>query len=150
MGKITSRNAYLSASFYNTTETTAASLDLSGDLNTITISQTREAPEVTVFGQTNRGRLTDGIETWEVSFDGYYTGGSLTADTAAIDQALFDMVSASNMIRIGPSGCAAGLVKYSGCGVLTSYEISFGGVGEPITVTGTIMARSGSLTKGTF
>ena len=144
MAKVTGRNAFLriitsacntSASNYTT---------LSSDLNSITLTQNEDAPEVTVFGQTNKERLFDGIKDWELGFEGYYQG-----QANAIDSVLFSLLAGSIMMDFGPTGSTSGSVKYSGCGVLSNYTIGFE-LEDAITVSGTIVARTGSLTTGTF
>ena len=44
--------------------------DLSGDLNTCTITRNAETPDVTTFGENTRQRVTGGIVDWSMSLAG--------------------------------------------------------------------------------
>lgn len=139
MGKITARNA-----FFRVWDGTA-STNLTTSLNSITLTQSEEAPEVSVFGQQNRERMHDGIKDWEAAVEGYYEAG-----TGLIDAVLFGLVAgACGMIDFGPSGSTSGCVKYSACSVLNSYEINFA-LEDAGMVTANFQARTGSMTRTTW
>jgi hypothetical protein len=145
MAKVTGRNAFLRIISSACDYSASAYVNLSGDLNSITLTLNADTPEVTVFGQTNKERLFDGIKDWELGFEGYYQGNG----TASIDETLFNLLAGSCMIDYGPTGSTSGCVKHSGCAVLTNYSVNFE-LESAITVSGTIVARTGSLTLGTF
>ena len=144
MGKITARGAYLAASYGGN-----ASMSLACDLNSITLTQERDAPEATTFCSTTRERLQGGISDWSMAFEGFYDNAILGTNTAVIDEALFNAWSASINVVFGPGGSVAGGLKYTGSGVLSDYEISWG-LEDAITISGTIESRSGSIVFGTF
>lgn len=144
MGKITARGAFLAASYGNT-----ACIALGCDLSSITLTQERDAPEATTFCSTTRERLSGGIMDWSLDFEGFYDNEILAGNTAMIDEALFNMWAGSNTWAFGPAGSAASNDKYTGSGVLSTYEISFD-LDNAITISGTIESRSGSVTKATF
>jgi len=50
---------------------------------------------------------------------------------------------------LGPAGSSSGQPLYTACAVLTEYEISLG-VEDPVAVSGTLVARTGSLTRTTW
>jgi len=139
MGKVTARNAYFRV-FDGATST-----QLNTSLNNITLTQTEEAPEVTVFGQTNRLRMHDGIKDWECRIEGYFEGGA-----NEIDAVLFGLVAGgSGMIDFGPTGSTSGCVKYSACSVLNNYEINFA-LEDAGMVSANFQARTGSMTRTTW
>jgi hypothetical protein len=145
MPKVTGRNAFLRVISSACDYSASAYTNLSGDLNSITLTLNADAPEVTVFGQSNKERLFDGIKDWELGFEGYYQGNG----TASIDQTLFELLAGSCMMDYGPTGSTSGCVKHSACAVLTNYSVKFE-LESAITVSGTLTARSGSMTTGTF
>ena len=114
---------------------------LSGRINTITLSQTGEQPEVTAFGDVSVQRLWDGITDWELSFDAFF-------DNAAnqVDSVLSGIVSGSTFMKFGPAGSAATCTMYSSCAILTNYEINLD-VADAAKVSGTLVNRSGSITR---
>lgn len=139
MGKTTARNAYFRV------WDGATSTGLTTSLNNVTLTQTEEAPEVTVFGQTNRLRMHDGIKDWEASIEGYFEGGA-----AEIDAVLFGLVAgACGMIDFGPTGSTSGCVKYSASALLNTYEINFA-LEDAGMVSANFQARSGSMTRTTW
>lgn len=139
MGKTTARNAYFRV-FDGATSTR-----LSNSLNSVTLTQSEEAPEVSVFGQQNRERMFDGIKDWECGIEGYFEGG-----TTEIDAVLFDLVAgACCMIDFGPTGSTSGCVKYSGCAILNNYEVNFA-LEDAGMISANFQARTGSLTRTTW
>jgi len=84
-----------------------------------------------------------------MAFEGFYDNAILGTNTAVIDEALFNAWSASIDVVFGPGGSAAGGLKYTGSGILSDYEISWG-LEDAITISGTIQSRSGSIVFGTF
>lgn len=124
----------------------AASTSISADLNSTTLGQPKDAPDVTGFGERTRQRLDDGLLDWEFSMDGFVAVGA-----SEIDEVLYELYTGSvgTLLQFGPNGSATGQVRYSGCGVLTNYEMSHGIEGAA-TFTATIAAQAGSLTRGTW
>jgi len=125
-------------------DSTGASQSITGWGNSISLSWEAETPEVTTFGNINRERLPDGIQDWELSFDGFWGG-----DSGEIDEILGGILGGSTMIFLGPGGSDSGKTQYSACAILQSYEIGVE-LEEAVTFSATFVARSGSLTRGTW
>ncbi len=139
MGKIAARNASIGVD-----DNTGTCQALSGDVNSVTLTYSAEAPEVTGFGSEVRERMQDGIKDWEFSFDAFYNSDANRADIV-----LSGILGGSTRFCFGPAGSSSGASMYTACGILTSYEMTFG-VEDAGTVTGTFVARSGSLTRAVF
>lgn len=139
MARIIARNA----SFY-LEDSSGASRAMTGLTNSITLSQTAEAPEVTAFGEDTRTRLSGGLKDWELSFDAFFSSGA-----NEVDEVLSGILGGSTLFKFGPSGSSSGCIMYTACGVLTEYSMDLG-VEDAATVSGTLTARSGSLTRTTW
>jgi len=139
MAKIVARNASLGIH-----DSSGACRAFSASANSITLTYSAEAPEVTAFGDGLRQRLQDGIKDWELTFDAFFATGA-----NEVDAVLYGIVGASTFMAFGPNGSAATGIKYNASAILTSYEMTFG-VADAATVSGTLVARSGSLTRGTW
>src|SRR3990172_2128135 len=136
MPKIAARNASLYLDDAN-----GACQAVSGDLNQITFTRNAEAPDVTSFGNDNRQRLSNGIKEWEISFNAFFN-----TNASALDEILHNILSGSTLMQFGPSGSSSGCIKYAASGVLTEYNADFTVEGAA-TVSGTIVARIGSVTR---
>lgn len=139
MARIVGRNATLYVE-----DSTGACRSVSGYLNSISLGRSAEAPDVTGFGDDNRQRLSNGIKDWELSFNAFFSTGA-----NEVDQVFNGILGGSTMMKFGPSGSTSGCILYTACGVVTEYSSDFTVEGAA-TVTGTIMARSGSLTRTTW
>ena len=139
MPKIAARNASLYLE-----NSSGASTAVSGDLNQITFTRSAEAPDVTSFGNDNRQRLSNGIKEWEISFNAFFN-----TTAAALDEILHGILSGSTVFKFGPSGSTSTCIMYTACGVLTEYNADFTVEGAA-TVSGTIVARTGSVTRTTW
>lgn len=139
MSRITARNA----SLYLENSSNACQ-SMSGFLNTITFNRSAEAPDVTGFGDDNRQRLSNGIKDWELSFNAFFATGA-----NEIDAVLSGILGGSTLMKFGPSGSTATCIMYTACAVLTEYSSDFSVEGAA-TISGTLMARSGSITRTTW
>ena len=139
MGKIVARNA----SIYLDDETSTCR-SFSGLTNSISFSQTAEAPDVTSFGSDVRERLADGLKDWEITGGAFFSTGA-----NEVDDVLSAILGGSTFVRFGPSGSTSTCIMYSASAVLTEYSMDFG-VADAATVTYTIVQRSGSMTRGTW
>jgi hypothetical protein len=139
MARIVARNASLYLE-----DSAGASRSLSGLANSITLTQSAEAPEVTAFGESTRVRLSDGLKDWEVTADIFYAAGANETDIV-----LNGIYGGSSLFQFGPAGSSSGSTKYSGCGILTEYAMTFG-VADAGTGALTFVPRAGSLTRGTW
>lgn len=139
MPKIAARNASLYLD-----DSGGACQALSADLNQITLALSAESPDVTGFGEDNRQRLSNAIKDWELSFNAFFnTTGSRA------DQVLHGILGGSTMFQLGPAGSTTGCIKYAACGILTEYSTDYSVEGAA-TVSGTLVARTGSVTRGTW
>lgn len=139
MSKVTGRNTYVAIQDGITTTV------LTNSLNSVTLTQTEDAPEVSVFGKQNRERMFEGIKDWEASVEGFWEG-----EPNLIDSVLFGaLAGACVMFHYGPTGSTSGSVKYSGCALLQDYEMNFA-LEDAGTVSATFVARTGSMTRTTF
>jgi len=139
MAKIAASNA--SIGIDDSTNTCRA---LSGLMNSITLTYSAEAPEVTGFGSNNRERIQDGIKDTELSFEAFFGTGATETDAI-----LNGILGASTRWVFGPNGSGTGAILYTACAILTSYEMAFQ-LEDAGTVSGTLVNRSGSLTRTTF
>ena len=139
MGKTMARNA--SIGIDDTTNTCRA---LSSLFNNCTLNITAETPEATGFGDVNKIRLQDGIKDWDLSVDGFW--GSGATETDAI---LFALLGGSTRMIYGPTGSTSGSVMYSACAILQSYSVK-NAVADTAQISLKLVARTGSLTRGTF
>ena len=53
------------------------------------------------------------------------------------------------MFKFGPSGSTSTCIMYSACGLLSEYSADFTVEGAA-TISGTLVARTGSVTRGTW
>ena len=139
MAKTVARNA----SFY-LWDATSTCRAMGGYMNNITISYTAEAPEVTGFGDDNRTRLPNGLKDYEVTFEAFFSTGA-----NEVDAVMSSILGGSTFFAFGPTGSTSTCVMYSASAVCTNYEMTFG-VEDAATVSGTLVNRSGSLTRGAF
>jgi len=115
----------------------------SGFTNTISLEQSAEAPDTTGFGEVSRQRLQDGIKDWELTFNSFFATGA-----SEVDAVLSGILGGSTVMSFGPSGSSSG-IKYIASAVLTDYTADFAVEGAA-TVSGTLAARSGSMTRTTW
>ena len=139
MAKIVGRNASLYLE-----DSAGASKSVSGDLNQVTLSRSAEAPDVTGFGEDMRQRLSNSIKDWEISFNAFFNTSAST-----IDEILHGILGGSTMFKFGPSGSTSTCIMYSACGLLSEYSADFTVEGAA-TISGTLVARTGSVTRGTW
>ena len=140
MAKIHARNASIYVD-----STAGASTAISADLNSATLSFTAEAPEVTGFGDNTVQRLSNGLTDWTFSAEGYWND---SANSAA--SILYLLIAGSTFLQFGPSGSTSGSRKLSGSAVVTSLELSNGGVNDAVTFSIELTSRSGSITASSW
>ena len=141
MAKIIGRNA----SLYIEASALGASISLSGQSNNITLGFTTDEVETTGFGNNFTETLANGVEDWTLTFNAFWSGG-----VAEIDQTLFGiLITGCTRIRFGPAGSAACSIKYEACGILSEYEVDFESRNAG-RISGTVVARSGSMTRDTW
>lgn len=136
MAKITGKNAYLIVE-----DSTGASQVVSPYLNAIVLKTSGDTADVTSFGAVTRERLST-LKDWSLDFTGFYSESEIDAVFAGI-------LGGSTVIQFGPAGSDGGNVRYSASGVEISYKRDIA-IGNAVGVGGTIVARSGSLTRDTW
>src|SRR5512139_2090680 len=123
-------------------DATGASRNVSGDMNSITMTWTRDNTDSTTFGQDSTQRVP-GI------YDAKMTGGAIFSgqDTTGIDAVMAAIMAASNntLVHYLPAGSRSGSPLYSGCFLVDQWEIS-GAVGGTVAATWSFSLASGSLT----
>ena len=138
MARVTARNTTLIVSGSD-----SASRVLSGRANSATMSFTSDSTDGTAFGETYRFRIADGIKEWTLSMNGVWDGAA-----CQVDDILFGILAACTSVCYGPGGSASGLVQYSGCSVLNTYEVA--GELDGMVTWSAEFVGSGSLTRGTW
>jgi hypothetical protein len=117
--------------------------DLSAYLNDISLSRDIETAETTTFGVAGSAKtyivgLSDATFSisglFDATADGYLAG--------VLGQ------SATLSFEYGPAGSTAGLVKYSGECIMTSYEVS-AAVGDAVQASADFQV-TGAITRGTW
>src|SRR3990167_3650129 len=117
------------------------SLNVSGDLNNVTLKWDKNNPEVTTFGDNTIQRIS-GLRDYSVDFAGIFNTGASTVNSfLAADM----NASVNTIFTYAPGGSISGSPIYSGCALLSSYSIT-GPVNGPVAIAFTLQAAAGSLT----
>jgi len=118
-------------------------VDYSSYLNDVSLSRSIEAAETTTFGVSGSAKtyivgLTDGTFSVSGLFD------------ATADGTLAGVLgqSATLSFEYGPAGSTAGLVKYTGECIMTSYDVS-ASVGDAVQASADFQV-TGAITRGTW
>ncbi len=123
-------------------DATGASRNVSGDMNSITMTWSRDNTDSTTFGQDSTQRVP-GI------YDAKLTGGAIFSgqDTTGIDAVMANIMAASlnTLVHYLPAGSRSGSPLYSGCFLVDQWEIS-GAVKSTVAATWSFSLASGSLT----
>lgn len=131
MAKIVARNAMVFAK----------GVDVSGRTNSVTLSMTAEAPDVTSFGSDVRERLANGLKDAEFSGAGYY-------DTSAsnTDELFSSLMTASTIYGFYPTNASSARPGYEFGGITTEYSSDFP-VADVAAINYTVSA-SGDVNRG--
>lgn len=121
-----------------------ASTTITGDLNSIELNLSAEAPEVTSFGDNTVQRLSGGITDFTMSFSGFFNQGATAA--ACILEAL---VAQPTYMQLGVSGSSSGCPKRCACVVCTGFTESWE-VNGAVAITAEFSGRSGSITASAW
>ena len=119
--------------------------NVSGDLNNIALSWTRDNPDTTTFGKTTVQRI-GGLQ------DATLTGAGLfnTAETTSINAILEALMAASatnTLVNWVPGACLSGCPMYSACMLLSAFDVT-APVNGPAAISYTFQIASGSVTSG--
>lgn len=134
MANMVLRDAYVSLN----------SVNLSDHVRQVTLSYSAELQDDTAMGDTARSRI-GGLKDWslQIEFFGDYAA-------ANVDATLFPLVGSTFAVEVRPTSSAVGATnpKFTGTGILESYQPVGGTVGEnlmaPVSISGV-----GALTRAT-
>lgn len=119
--------------------------NLSGDLNNVTLSWTRDNPAVTTFGDVAEQRIA-GIQDATLNLAGLYNSAETTSVNAVLE-ALMTASTVNTLINWAPAGSVSGCPLYSGCFLISSFEVN-GPQGGPVAITAAFQMANGSVTAG--
>ena len=116
--------------------------DLSGDMNSVTLTWTKENFDTMTFGKDNMQRIS-GFRDVTLTGAGIWNG----TETTSIDAVLSGLLSGSKVTVAcyAPGGSVSGSPLYIACMLLNSYEIT-APVGGVTAVTWAFHLAAGSLT----
>jgi hypothetical protein len=106
--------------------------DLSGRSNSVTLTFSAEAPEVTAFRDSTRQRLPGGLRDSELTADGFFDNAA-----SQMDENLNAMVSASAWWALFPITASGSKAGREFAGILTEYS-AVGAVADAATVSFTV------------
>jgi hypothetical protein len=109
-GQITAKDAFVAL----------GGQDISGDLNTATLTRNAETPDGTTFGSNTRQRLTGGIKDWGLTFSGLFND-----NTGAVEQQMDALLGGSAIVGMFPHGSSsASCAGYEGVSVAPDYSVT--------------------------
>ncbi len=126
-------------------DATGASRDISGDFNSATLNYTRQTAETTTFSDTDVNRVP-GVRDAQLSGAGIWNSGASNLDS--ILQAIMT-ASIFTFLRFMPAGCTTGCPFYTGCFLLTQFDIA-ATITTPVAFSYTFLLGNGSLTASTI
>lgn len=120
--------------------------DISAFCEEVSLSRDIETAEVTAFGNSAKAYIT-GLSDGTISISGKFDGTASTGIDAVLSGVLGQNATVSWEYQ--PNNAAVGVSnpKYSGEGILTSYEVS-GSVGDAVTWSAEIQS-TGTITRAT-
>lgn len=123
-----------------TSGTPATATDISNVVNEVSFPRTVETGETTSFGSSAKTYVV-GLTDATISFGGTFD--------ATVDAQLAGIVGLDGVaFEYGPEGSTSTRVKYTGSGILTSYEVS-APVGDVVTFSADFQV-SGAITRGAY
>ena len=120
--------------------------DISNTVNEVSLPMSVETGETTVFGNSDKTYIS-GLGDQTISVSGIFDATVNTHITGVI-AALKAGTVATSSFQYGPSGSVSTRPKFTGEGIITSYEIG-SPVGDIVTYSLELQV-SGSVTVGTF
>lgn len=125
-------------------DSAGTSRNISGDLNSVTLTYTRENVDVTTFGDDAMQRLS-GLRDATLSIAGVWNTG-----TGNINDVMDDLMNGSviTLVRWMPGGSTAGCPFWTGCFLANSYEENSNLTG-PVAFTAAFQFAAGSLSAST-
>ena len=116
-------------------------VDYSAYLEEVSMPRSIETAETTTFGSSAKSYIT-GLSDETISISGKFDSAADATLAAVLGQA------ATLSFEYGPAGSTAGLIKYSGECIMTSYEIG-ASVGDAVTASVELQV-TGVITRGTW
>jgi len=116
-------------------------VDYSAYLEEVSMPRSVETAETTTFGSSAKSYIT-GLSDATISISGKFDSAADATLAAVLGQA------ATLSFEYGPAGSTAGLIKYSGECIMTSYEIG-ASVGDAVTASVELQV-TGTITRGTW
>ena len=116
-------------------------VDYSAYLEEVSMPRSIETAETTTFGSSAKSYIT-GLSDATISISGKFDSAADATLVAVLGQA------ATLSFEYGPAGSTAGLIKYSGECIMTSYEIG-ASVGDVVTASVELQV-TGVITRGTW
>ena len=111
-------------------------VNLSAFVRSVTLNYAAELQDDTVMGDSARSRI-GGLKDWSIQVEFFQDYAA-----AAVDETLFTLVGSTFAVEVRHSGASASATnpKYTGTGILESYQPVGGAVGEnlmaPVVVQG--------------
>lgn len=124
---------------------TMAGSALTGYANNVTLSNTADTAETTVFGLANKTYIA-GLRDATMSFDGFYDPTSSTGSMAIVEAAMAGGTAVAMVYK--PGGTATGQLSYTFNGIVTGYDLG-SNLDGAVTVSGSIQV-SGAITIATL
>jgi len=125
-------------------DSTSACRDVSGDLNSITVSWTRDNIETTTMGKDSKQRLS-GIKDFSIQFAGLHNAETASGVVTLLEN--MGSTSAINLIKCYPGASTSGCLLYTACMLLSAFDHN-SPVNGPVAVSGTLQLAAGSPTSG--
>jgi len=116
-------------------------VDYSAYLEEVSMPRSIETAETTTFGSSAKSYIT-GLSDATISISGKFDSAADATLAGVLGQA------ATLSFEYGPAGSTAGLIKYSGECIMTSYEIG-ASVGDAVTASVELQV-TGTITRGTW
>lgn len=116
--------------------------NISPDMNSITLSHTRDNPTITTFSQNTESRIA-GIRDGQLSGAGIYNSACASLSAASILDELLSS-SLNTVVSIAPAGSIAGRPKYTACMLVSQSELQ-GTNTAPVGISFTFQMSSGSI-----
>ena len=129
------------SAFFSLEDSVPTVRNLSSFIEDIGFPRSIETAETTTFGSSAKTYIT-GLTDATISISGKFDSVSDGYLTSVLGQ------TATIAWVYGPAGSTAGLVKYNGSAIMTSYEVS-ATVGDVVTANFELQV-TGAITRGTF
>ena len=126
-------------------DTSAASWNISGDLNNVTMSWSRDNSDVTTFGNTYTQRIS-GMRDYTLQATAIYNAESSSGVNAIMAAHL--NASANILFKWYPATKTSGCEFWTGCAQISAYEEG-APVNGAVTLSFTLQGSSGSLSAST-